>query len=265
VRNDVKAFARALRMAWADPPPKEPSPPPRHALGSFPTDLQCASRLSITAWGISTRFQSGGARRAAREGQVTSDPARVAGADRVVFRARARCRLHARDGCAWTASRRSSTRPQPAVSGNLHRLQMLFERSDEGGVAGLAFLPGAVRCFPAEAMVDDKAATQGFLTSAEPREAGRAAPPVVGIEDGSRLLFCRTVLSADGGGALIRGTTDYASPFTCAVARDNIFAYSSSGKAIFGPAVTRQLPQLESLNFPSAFRFAGLALFPDQC
>jgi glutamine amidotransferase len=102
---------------------------------------------------------------------------------------------------------------------------MLFERSDEGGVAGLALLPGAVRRFPAEAMVD----AEGHKLKVPHigwNRVKQAAPHALwsGIEDGSRFYFVHSYFPQTGEVALVRGTTDYGVPFTCAVARDNIFA-----------------------------------------
>src|SRR5689334_7854354 len=86
--------------------------------------------------------------------EVTSDPARVSGADRVVFPgqgAMPECmrELDAR-GLRPAVVEAARTRP---FLGICIGLQMLFERSEEGGVPGLALLPGTVRGFPAEAMV----------------------------------------------------------------------------------------------------------------
>ncbi len=104
-------------------------------------------------------------------------------------------------------------------------LQMLFERSDEGGVAGLGLLPGAVHRFPASAMVD----SEGHKLKVPHigwNRVKQAAPHALwsGIEDGSRFYFVHSYFPQTGKAALVQGTTDYGVPFTCAVARDNIFA-----------------------------------------
>jgi len=104
-------------------------------------------------------------------------------------------------------------------------LQMLFERSDEGGVAGLALLPGTVRRFPIEAMADSqgrklKVPHMGW------NRVRQARPHVLwaGIADDSRFYFVHSYFPKETEAALVRGTTDYGFPFTSAVARDNIFA-----------------------------------------
>src|SRR3981189_3595051 len=89
--------------------------------------------------------------------EVTSDPARVAGPHRVVFPGQGAmpdC-MREMDARGLRPAVLDAARSRPFL-GICIGLQMLFERSDEGDVAGLALLPGAVRSFPAEAMVDDE-------------------------------------------------------------------------------------------------------------
>src|SRR5206468_11724237 len=87
--------------------------------------------------------------------EVTSDPARVAGADRVVFPGQGAmpdC-MREMDSRGLRPAVLDAPRGRPFL-GICIGLQMLFERSDEGGVDGLALLPGTVRRFPDTAMVD---------------------------------------------------------------------------------------------------------------
>jgi imidazole glycerol-phosphate synthase subunit HisH len=158
--------------------------------------------------------------------EVTDDPERIAGADRVVFPGQGAMpdcmrEMEAR-GLRSAVLGAARTRP---FLGICIGLQMLFERSDEGGVAGLALLPGTVRRFPPEAMVDArgrklKVPHMGWNRVRQTR------PHVLwsGIEDGSRFYFVHSYFPMEAEAALVRGTTDYGIPFTCAVARDNIFA-----------------------------------------
>ena len=158
--------------------------------------------------------------------EVTDDPERIAGADRVVFPGQGAMpdcmrEMEAR-GLRSAVLGAARTRP---FLGICIGLQMLFERSDEGGVAGLALLPGTVRRFPPEAMVDArgrklKVPHMGWNRVRQTR------PHVLwsGIEDGSRFYFVHSYFPTEAEAALVRGTTDYGIPFTCAVARDNIFA-----------------------------------------
>ena len=158
--------------------------------------------------------------------EVTSDPARVADADRVVFPGQG-----AMPDCMRELDARGL---RPAVVGAARSrpflgicigLQMLFERSDEGDVAGLALLPGSVRSFPARAMVDAdgrKLKVPHIGWNLVKQEASH--PLWSGIEDGSRFYFVHSYFPQTEEAALVRGSTEYGVPFTCAVARDNIFA-----------------------------------------
>jgi len=81
----------------------------------------------------------------------------------------------------------------------------------------------------------------------------QAAPHVLwsGIEDGSRFYFVHSYFPQTGEAALVRGTTDYGVPFTCAWHGIIFSRYSSTRKKRYcRPAAPRQLPQLESLNLP---------------
>ena len=157
--------------------------------------------------------------------EVTSDPARVSGADRVVFPGQGAmpdC-MREMDARGLRPAIVDAARKRPFL-GICIGLQMLFERSDEGGVDGLALLPGSVRRFPGSAMVDSagrklKVPHMGWNRV---RQAGHAL--WAGIEDGSRFYFVHSYFPETGEAGLVQGTTEYGVPFTCAVARDNIFA-----------------------------------------
>ena len=157
--------------------------------------------------------------------EVTSDPARVAAADRVVFPGQG-----AMPDCMREMDARGL---RPVILEAAHNrpflgicigLQMLFARSEEGGVDGLALLPGTVRRFPDSAMVDPEGRKLKVPHMGWNRVTQAAAHPLwSGIEDGSRFYFVHSYFpQADE--ALVRGTTEYGVLFTCAVARDNIFA-----------------------------------------
>jgi len=158
--------------------------------------------------------------------EVTSDPARVSSADRVVFPGQGAmpdC-MREMDARGLRPAVLAAARSRPFL-GICIGLQMLFERSDEGGVAGLALLPGAVRCFPAQAMVDSEGNKLKVPHIGWNRVKQAAAHALwSGIADGSRFYFVHSYFPQTGEAALIRGTTDYGLSFTCAVAQDNVFA-----------------------------------------
>ena len=104
-------------------------------------------------------------------------------------------------------------------------LQMLFETSEEGDIRGLGLLPGRVRRFPA-----DKMAAPGGARLKVPHmgwnEVEQSQPHVLwaGIPQGSRFYFVHSYFVEPGARGLASGTSTYGVPFTCAVARENIFA-----------------------------------------
>jgi glutamine amidotransferase len=96
-------------------------------------------------------------------------------------------------------------------------LQMLFERGEEGDTPGLGLLPGRVPRFKLTGL---KIPHMGWNEVAQRRLHALWA----GIADRSRFYFVHSYYPAPADGALVAATTDYGAPFTCAVARDNIFA-----------------------------------------
>jgi glutamine amidotransferase len=96
-------------------------------------------------------------------------------------------------------------------------LQMLFERGEEGDAAGLGLLPGRVPRFHSS---DLKVPHIGW------NEVAQARPHALwaGIPDRSRFYFVHSYYPAPRDAALTAATAVYGSPFTCAIARDNIFA-----------------------------------------
>jgi len=158
--------------------------------------------------------------------EVTDDPQRIAAADRVIFPGQGAmpdC-MREMEARGLRSAVLGAARSRPFL-GICIGLQMLFERSEEGGVAGLALLPGTVRRFPAEAMVDAqgrklKVPHMGW------NGVRQTGPHALwsGIADGSRFYFVHSYFPQAAEPALVRGSTDYGIPFTCAVARDNIFA-----------------------------------------
>jgi len=104
-------------------------------------------------------------------------------------------------------------------------LQMLFDASEEGPTACLGAIPGPVVRFRDEAMVDSagerlKVPHMGW----SPVRQTRAHPLWAGIEDRARFYFAHSFHPVPDDPDLTAGTADYPTPFTCAVARANIFA-----------------------------------------
>jgi imidazole glycerol-phosphate synthase subunit HisH len=104
-------------------------------------------------------------------------------------------------------------------------LQMLFETSEEGPTQCLGVLPGHVVRFRDDAMTLPsgqrlKVPHMGW----SPVRQARAHPLWTGIADATRFYFAHSFHPQPGDPATIAGTTEYPLPFTCAIARANIFA-----------------------------------------
>jgi glutamine amidotransferase len=154
---------------------------------------------------------------------VTSDPADVARADRVVVPGQGAMpdcmRQLAACGLREAVIRAAAEKP---FLGICIGLQMLFDHSEEGDVAGLGILAGRVRRFPADLTVAKglKVPHMGWneVTQTEPH------PIWQGIADGARFYFVHSYYVEPAEPSLIAGSTVYGIPFTSAVARANIFA-----------------------------------------
>ena len=109
-----------------------------------------------------------------------------------------------------------ATRKKPFL-GICIGLQMLFERGEEGNAEGLGLLPGRV---PRFALTGLKIPHIGW------NEVNQERPHALwgGIPDRSRFYFVHSYYAAPRDAALTAATSVYGVPFTCAVARDNIFA-----------------------------------------
>ena len=158
--------------------------------------------------------------------EVTSDPALVSAAERVVFPGQG-----AMPDCMREMEARglrpvvlSAAKGKPFL-GICIGLQMLFESSEEGDVRGLSVLPGRVRRFPQDVLHDRdgrrlKVPHMGWNQVRQQQQH----PLWSGIEDGTRFYFVHSFYAESADPGLVSGVSDYGLPFTCAVARDNIFA-----------------------------------------
>ena len=104
-------------------------------------------------------------------------------------------------------------------------LQMLFDMSEEGPTLGLALLPGRVERFRQAGMTDLrgerlKVPHMGW----SPVHQQRAHPLWKGIEQDTRFYFAHSFHPVPDDPSLTAATSQYPTPFTCAIARANIFA-----------------------------------------
>jgi glutamine amidotransferase len=117
-----------------------------------------------------------------------------------------------------------ATRSKPLL-GICIGAQMLFDWSAEGDTPGLGVFRGKVLRFPHDRL---HAAPGGPLKVPHMgwnRVRQTTAHPLWrGIRDGDRFYFCHSYFLAPAEAGLESGASEYGLPFTCAVARDNIFA-----------------------------------------
>ena len=103
--------------------------------------------------------------------------------------------------------------------------QMLFDRSEEGDSAGLGLLPGKVVRFQFDGQLQEdgsrfKVPQMGW------NQVRQTAPHALwaGIADDAYFYFVHSYYAQPELAAHTVGQTVYGAPFSCAVARDNIFA-----------------------------------------
>jgi len=157
---------------------------------------------------------------------VSADPAMILSASRVVLPGQSAmpdC-IRCLDASGLTDIVVEVVRTRPFL-GICLGLQMLFEASEEGPTRGLAILGGSVIRFRGEALTTRdgerlKVPHMGW----SPVRQTRAHPLWANIADGERFYFAHSYHPAPADPDVIVGNTEYPAPFTCAIARSNIFA-----------------------------------------
>jgi glutamine amidotransferase len=149
---------------------------------------------------------------------VTADPAAIRAADRVVVPGQGAMpdcmRQLAASGARDAVVAAATGKP---FLGICIGLQMLFEHGEEGDTRGLGLLAGEVPRFRLTGL---KIPHMGWNEVAQSRPHALWA----GIADRSRFYFVHSYYPAPRDAALTAATAVYGQPFTCAIARDNIFA-----------------------------------------
>lgn len=156
---------------------------------------------------------------------VTSDPAEVLAASHVVFPGQG-----AMPDCVRELDSRGLRAPllQAAASkpflGICIGLQMLFEHSEEGDVAGLGIFPGRVKRFPSG--MQDAAGNRLKVPHMGWNQViqTRAHPLWAGIPTDARFYFVHSYYVEPAEPALSAACTEYPFRFTSAAGRANIFA-----------------------------------------
>ena len=157
---------------------------------------------------------------------VSADPAVIGSAERVVLPGQSAmpdC-MRGIDASGLREVVMEAARTRPFL-GICLGLQMLFEMSEEGPTPGLGLLPGRVVRFRDEAMMLPggerlKVPHMGW----SPVRQTRSHALWAGIPDGTRFYFAHSYHPRPKDPAVTAGTADYPTPFTCAIARANIFA-----------------------------------------
>lgn len=157
---------------------------------------------------------------------VTSDPDVVRKAKRVVVPGQGAMRncMHELESRGLREAVIDAAAHKPFL-GICIGLQMLFETSEEGDAEGLHILPGRVVHFPASAMVTSDGQklkvphmgwNQVYQTQAHPLWEG--------IPEDARFYFVHSYYVETTDSTSIAAQSNYPFSFTCAVAKDNIFA-----------------------------------------
>jgi glutamine amidotransferase len=157
---------------------------------------------------------------------VTSDAAVVDAAARVVFPGQGAMpdcmRELERAGLRDAVVR--ATRAKPLL-GICIGAQMLFEWSAEGDTPGLGIFRGKVVRFPHDRLHEAPGGPLKVPHMGWNCVHQKIAHPVWrGIRNDDRFYFCHSYFFTPEDPEIESGTSEYGIPFTCAVARDNIFA-----------------------------------------
>jgi glutamine amidotransferase len=155
---------------------------------------------------------------------VTDDPRIVAAARRVGFPGQGAmpdC-MREMDARGLRPAVLDAARNRPFL-GICIGLQMLFEHSTEGDVPGLGVLPGRVVRFSHE-LRDAQGARLKVPHMGWNQVTHNEHALWRGIAQDARFYFVHSYYVQPRDDALVQGTSCYPQPFTCAVARENIFA-----------------------------------------
>ncbi|MEO6746627.1 MAG: imidazole glycerol phosphate synthase subunit HisH [Caldimonas sp.] len=166
---------------------------------------------------------------------VTSNPDEVLAAERVVLPgqgAMADCMRELRDSGLQAAVLDAAARKP--LMGVCVGMQMLLDRSEEGadgsGTPGLGLIGGEVVRFRLEGRLQPdgsryKVPQMGWNRVYQmPQRGGTVHPIWAGVPDGAYFYFVHSYYACPTDRLHTAGETEYGARFTCALARDNIFA-----------------------------------------
>jgi glutamine amidotransferase len=156
---------------------------------------------------------------------VTSDPAQVMAAERVVLPGQGAmrdCMRELHDSGLEDAVRHAAA--NKPLMGVCVGMQMLLDHSEEQDTPGLGLIPGEVRRFRLEGRLQPDGSRYKVPQMGWNRVEQRPHVMWAGVPDGAWFYFVHSYWADPSDPRHTAGETDYGSRFTCAVARDNIFA-----------------------------------------
>ena len=156
---------------------------------------------------------------------VTQKPEEVFAAERVVLPGQGAMRDCMRElndsGLKEAVLHAAANKP---LMGVCVGMQMLLDHSEEQDTPGLGLIPGRVKRFQLEGRLQDDGSRFKVPQMGWNRVSQKPHPLWAGVDDGSWFYFVHSYYAAPNDAAHTAGETDYGARFTCAVARDNIFA-----------------------------------------
>ncbi len=156
---------------------------------------------------------------------VTQRAAEVLAADRVVLPGQGAmrdCMRELRDSGLHDAVLHAAA--HKPLLGVCVGMQMLLEHSEEQDTPGLALIGGRVRRFQLEGRLQPDGSRYKVPQMGWNRVHQLPHAMWAGVPDGSWFYFVHSFYAAPADARHRAGETDYGGRFTCAVARDNIFA-----------------------------------------
>ncbi|MDE2081595.1 MAG: imidazole glycerol phosphate synthase subunit HisH [Burkholderiales bacterium] len=156
---------------------------------------------------------------------VTRDARAVLAADRVVLPGQGAMRDCMRElhdsGLKQAVLHAAAHKP---LLGICVGMQMLLDHSEEQDTPGLGLIPGQVRRFRLEGRLQPDGSRYKVPQMGWNRVAQQPHPVWAGVPDGSWFYFVHSYYACPSDARHSAGSADYGGSFTCAVARDNIFA-----------------------------------------
>jgi glutamine amidotransferase len=161
---------------------------------------------------------------------VTRAPEEVMAAERVVLPGQGAMRDCMRElresGLQQAVLEAAASKP---LMGICVGMQMLLDHSEEQDTPGLGLIPGQVRRFQLSGRLQPdgsryKVPQMGWNQVFAQTQGGAPHPVWEGVPEGSYFYFVHSYYTAPSDPRHSAGLTEYGERFTCAVARDNIFA-----------------------------------------